>query len=342
MEFVTMSFPRPDSVARRSAHRSLPLLACALVIVGTLALPRSVPAQQAPAPIIQPSDTLMEIRLTDGSVLYGRVIEAAADQIAIRTEAGARLELTRMQIAAIRPTDSRAVNGERWTTDPNATRLFFGPTGRSIGKGTGYFAVYELFMPFLSYGVTDRVSLSGGTPIVPFAVGELFYVAPKVTVVSRPGIDLAAGMLAFFISDEDESLGLVYGVGTFGSRDNAVTVGLGLPFLTGGDDTFADRVVVMVGSESRTSARTKFITESYFVPGESGGLIVGGWRFFGERLSADAGLGVAIGDESVCCLPLVNFVYSFGKPRSVATSSELRHSVSSARPSFRPAPRVVR
>lgn len=64
------------------------------------------------------------------------------------------------------------------------------------------------------------------------------------------------------------------------------------------------------------SQRTKFITESYFVPGESGGLVVGGVRFFGERLSADAGLGFALdGGDASCCLPVVNFVYSFGRPR---------------------------
>jgi hypothetical protein len=141
------------------------------------------------------------------------------------------------------------------------------------------------------------------------------YFAPKVTVMSRPGIDLAGGALAFFVPDEDESLGLLYGVGTFGSRDNALTLGVGLPFITDSDDTFGDRVVVMVGGEARMSPRTKFITESYFVPGISGGLVTGGLRFFGERLSADAGLGVAVGAEVACCMPVVNFVYSFGRPR---------------------------
>ena len=261
------------------------------------------------------SDTVMEIRLTDGSVLFGRVVATDGDRITVATESGVRTEVSRTQIASIRPTRSRLVNGQRWTEDPNATRLFFGPTGRAIGQGTGYFAVYELLMPFLSFGVTDRISISGGTPIVPGAIGELLYFAPKVTVISRPGIDLAAGALAFFVPDEDESLGLFYSVGTFGSRDNALTLGVGLPFFTGGDDTFADRVVLMVGGEARMSQRTKFITESYFIPGESGGLVTGGIRFFGERLSADAGLGFAIGDDTACCLPVVNFVYSFGRPR---------------------------
>jgi hypothetical protein len=170
-------------------------------------------------------------------------------------------------------------------------------------------------MPFLSYGITDRISISGGTPIIPGIMGELLYLAPKVTVMSRPGVDLAAGALAFFVPSEDESLGLLYGVGTLGSRDNALTVGLGLPFITGSGDNFADRMVLMLGGELRMSQRTKFIAESYFLPGEAGGLLAGGLRFFGERLSADAGLGLAVGDGGACCLPVVNFVYSFGPAR---------------------------
>jgi hypothetical protein len=68
----------------------------------------------------------------------------------------------------------------------------------------------------------------------------------------------------------------------------------------------------MVGGESRIGRRTKFLTENYFLPSEGVGALSGGVRFFGERLSADFGLGVAFGDgDTACCLPLVNFVYSF-------------------------------
>ena len=316
---ASSSFP----LARRHGRspiapwRALPLAALLALLLGSAAA-STAHAQGTTTPIAA-SDTLMEIRLTDGSVLFARITLVDGTRITVATESGATTELDRGQIATIRPSVSRLVNGERWTDDPNGTRLFFGPTGRAIERGTGYFAIYELMMPFLSVGVTDRIALSGGTPIVPGAMGEVFYLAPKVTVVSQPEVDIAAGVLAFFAPDEDESIGLLYGVGTFGSRDNALTVGLGLPFVTGPGDNFADRVVLMVGGEARLSQRSKFISESYFVPGESGGLLSGGVRFFGERLSADAGLGFIVGDEVGCCLPIVNFVYSFGKPPQRST-----------------------
>ena len=297
--------------ARLDLARRVLTVIVAIVIAGAPLQARA----QGPTPTVVVSDTVMEIRLNDGSVLYGRITAIDADRVTITTESGGRSEVGRAQIVSVRPTGSRLVNGERWLEDPNITRLFFGPTGRAIGRGTGYFAVYELLMPFLSYGVTDRFSLSGGTPVLPFVMGEIMYFAPKLTLVSQPGMDLAAGVLAFVVPSDEMSLGLVYGVGTFGSPDNAFTVGVGLPFITDEGDNFSDRVVLMLGGESRISQRMKFIAESYFVPGEEGGLVAGGVRFFGERLSADAGLGFAVGEASGCCVPIVNFVYSFGRPR---------------------------
>ena len=286
-------------------------------LVGLLlaGLPSAGHAQAEP-PVVAVSDTVMEIRLDEGSVLFGRIVAIDGDRVTIELTSGARIDVNRPQILSVRRTSSRMVRGERWEEDPNATRLFFGPTGRPLGRGTGYFAVYELIMPFLSYGITDRISVSGGTPVIPGLTGELIYFAPKVTVITRPGFHLSAGALAFAVPSEDESLGLLYGVGTLGSTDHAFTVGAGIPFIVGEEDDVADRAVVMLGGESRMSRRTKLIGESYFVPGESGGLLALGARFFGERLSADAGLGFLFGgDDSSCCVPIVNFVYVFGAQR---------------------------
>ncbi len=312
-------FPAADRARSTTNVRRHPGLALFLGMASLVALfliASATTSHAQPLPVVVAvSDTVVEVRLNDGSVLFGRIVGIDGDRVTIEIESGARLEVNRPQILSIRRTSSRMVRGERWEEDPNATRLFFGPTGRALGQGTGYFAVYELVMPFLSYGITDRISVSGGTPVIPGLTGELLYFAPKVTVITRPGVDFSAGAIAFALPSEDETLGLVYGVGTFGSTDNAVTLGAGIPFIVGEEDEIADRAVVMLGFESRTSRRTKFIGESYFVPGESGGLVALGARFFGERLSADAGLGFFVGDDSGCCVPIVNFVYVFGRQR---------------------------
>jgi hypothetical protein len=261
-------------------------------------------------------DTVYEVRLSDGSVLYGRVTGQSAEELALETPAGATVRLRRSQIVSLAPMRGRIVDGGVWGEDPHATRLFFGPTARAVPRGEGYLGVYELFFPFVTYGVTDRFTISAGTPIAPLIIGEIFYLAPKYEVLRTPRASAALGVLALFATEEalDGSAGLLYGVGTFGQPDRALTVGATVPFIaTGGDGDVGDDPAFMLGGEARLSRRTKFITENYVMPGDDGGALVsGGVRFFGERLSADFGVGAAFGSgDSGCCLPLVNFVYTF-------------------------------
>ena len=143
-----------------------------------------------------------------------------------------------------------------------------------------------------------------------FGQFEPFYVAPKVQLVKTPAAQVSVGMLAFFF--DDESVGITYGVGTFGTPDHAVTLGLGFGF--SGDD-FSGQPVAMIGGETRTSRRIKLVTENYFLPGETGLILSAGFRFIGDRFSRDVGLVGSAGDGSFCFLPIINFSYAFGRVR---------------------------
>lgn len=289
-----------------------PLLLPLLLLAAALTVPAGAAAQVENAAV---ADSLYEVRLSDGSVLYGRVTAETPDELTLVTQSGATVRLRRDQVVAITPLRGRVVNGEVWGDDPHATRLFFGPTARAVPRGEGYLGVYELFFPFVTYGVTDRFTISGGTPVIPEAIGEVFYLAPKYEVLRTPTVSAAVGVLALFATGQEEfgSAGLLYGVGTFGGSDRALTVGATVPFIAAeGESDVGDQPAFMVGGEARISRRTKFITENYFVAGESGALVSAGVRFFGERLSADFGVGMGFADgDNACCLPLVNFVYSF-------------------------------
>ena len=77
----------------------------------------------------------------------------------------------------------------------------------------------------------------------------------------------------------------------------------------------ADRFIGCRGGETRVGRYTKLISENLFVPGEDGVILSAGMRFFGRRLSADAGLAGFAGEDGGCCFPLVNVVYNFGPGR---------------------------
>lgn len=288
------------------------LLAALLLSTSALRAQATPPA----VPAAQP-DSVTELRLVDGTVLRGQILERTETMIVLRTAGGARVEVPRSQVAQERLVALRP-SGEVWERDPNATRLFFTSTARPLAKGEGYISSFMLFFPFVAYGVTDHVTLAGGTPVLPGLLGEVFYVAPKVTLVNRPRASFAVGALGFFVTEEvDEgSLGIVYGSGTFGSADNAVTIGAGWGYAaTSAYSGMSNDPVFMLGGERRVSRRVKLITENWlgFGGDEVGGLVSGGFRFIGERISADLGFGGLLGTENACCIPLVNFVYAFGQ-----------------------------
>lgn len=286
--------------------RTLRLLLAAAALLAC-AHPSRAAAQDA-EPAAAARDTLYEVRLADGSVLYGRVRDEGA-AVTVETQGGATVRLRREQIASMAPLRGRVVRGRVWPADPNATRLFFAPTARSVGAGHGYLGVYEIFFPFLTFGVTDWLTLSGGTPLIPDVIGRVFYVAPKLTVVQTERFSAAAGVL--YGADREEGIGLGYGVGTFGDADRALTVGVGWRF---DGDVGTDRLMAMVGGERRMGRGTKLITENYLVQGSSEAYVSGGIRFFGERLSADLGFAAPFGEDDCrggCFFPVVNFVYSF-------------------------------
>jgi hypothetical protein len=293
-------------------------LALALVLAGLAA-----PAAAQTAAEVAPSDTLREVRLADGSSFYGRVVAVEGERIVFETTAGARIEVMRAQVQSMRPVAGRVVDGVFWRDDPNKTRLLLiSPTGRTLPRGEGYFSSFWIFFPFVAYGVTDQVTLAAGTPLIPEVVGRVLYLAPKVRLLRRPGVELAAGTLALFATEalDEGSVGIFYGVGSFGDSDRALTAGAGWAYAWGGTDPWVSNdALLMLGGEYRIGPRTKLLSEIFFVPGESGALLSGGLRFFGERLSADFGLavlaGFADGDEGVPWLPVLNFVYNFGGRR---------------------------
>ena len=125
------------------------ILFLALMGVGHVA---SAAAQEVVAfPL--PGEAIYEVRLTDGSLIYGRVTDVSGDRVSITTSAGVELDLQRSQIRQLSAAEGRFVDGEFWREDPNGTRLFFTATGRAIPAGEAYLGTYFLFLPFVAVGV---------------------------------------------------------------------------------------------------------------------------------------------------------------------------------------------
>jgi len=249
---------------------------------------------------------IQKLKLTDGTTLYGQV-EALGDTIQFRLVSGAVLELHSMTIDHLSAADGGLQDGQFYRDDPNRTRLFFGPTGRGLKAGQGYFAVYELFLPFLAVAPVDNVMLSGGTSLIftGDGTGHPFWVAPKVRIWGNDKTDVAVGGIAVAGFGTDDFFGVAFGVVTHGTEQAAITVGGGQAWHSDGSES-----LVMIGGEVRLSRHVKLMTENYILPGGDG-LVSFGPRFFGERLSADVGLATPIGGDSAFVFPIVNFVWNW-------------------------------
>lgn len=249
---------------------------------------------------------IVKISLKDGSVLIGKIISEDDNIIVVETKSGIKSEIPKVEVKKREIVTDKLVKGEVWESDPNKTRLFFSPTGRALDQGEGYFAIYELFFPFLAIGVTDNLTLSGGMSLFPGADSQLLYIAPKYTFLNKENMDLSLGLLYMRIPEVSEGAGIVYGVGTFGGSDKALTVGLGYGFA--GDD-FANNPLLTLGGELRVSQHLKLISENWFFLGEDANLLSGGIRFFGEKMAGDFGFMLPL--DADVFIPWLGFAYNF-------------------------------
>lgn len=266
-------------------------------------------AQQPSSIVVAASGQLQELVLRDGTRAIGRVEKVEGNRVTFRTEAGAVLEVDAAQVVSAEIVHGKIVDNTYWPEDSNPTRLFFSPTGRTLKKGQAYFGVYEMFVPFVQYGVTDRLSIGGGTPLFVGGGEHPVWFTPKLQLIAEPTTQVSIGVM-HFLNIDNAALGIAYAAGTKGTTDTAVTVGLGWAYARSGGHS-AGAAVLMLGGEHRVSRRIKLITENYIF--EDLNLISGGIRFMGDRLSADVGFFTALNVGELGAAPMVNFVWTFGK-----------------------------
>ena len=297
--------PACDSGSRSGIGLLRGLLLCALLVVVPAFVPVGAAAQDAQE-IPEPSETVYEIQLSDGSLFFARIAVLEEEQVVLVTTGGARVEIDRLQIRSLRPVRGSVVNDRMWIEDPSNTRLFFAATGRSLSQGEGYVGTYVVVLPFGAIGIHDRVALSAGAPVL-LGEWEPVYFGPKVQFLRHENIQAAVG--AFALVFQEDTYGLGYVVGTIGTSDRAFTAGLGF-FFSGTDVGYAR--TGMLGGEVRISRRIKLMSENYFFIGKESGhaYLSGGFRFIGSRFSTEVG---TVTDVEFCCLPFINFSYSFGR-----------------------------
>ncbi|MFI5230843.1 MAG: hypothetical protein ACHQWU_17380 [Gemmatimonadales bacterium] len=254
------------------------------------------------------------LRTKEGSTFVGCIVEQSADSIRFATSGGT-LTLPRTAVAELKAVNTRDIhNGEYWFPNPNATRLFFAPTGRMLRQGEGYYSNTLLVLNGVSGGITDRVSIGGTATLIPGTTDQVGYLTPKIGVFASDNVNVAVGGLVAYSTISDESdlrrFGFLYSVATVGSPDASATAGIGWGYA---GSSLVKSPAIMLGGAVRMSRRTAFVTENYFASSTraSGAFLGYGIRFFGEKLSVDLALVNSVKEPIFPGVPFVSFSVDF-------------------------------
>ncbi len=261
--------------------------------------------------IIPDENSVQILTLEDGSTILGRITEIKAKEIVFKSDIG-DMTIPRSKIEKIELVSKSSIKkGKYWFENPNSTRLYFAPTGRMLKKNHGYFSDYYLFFPGIAYGITDNISIGGGMSLIPWVDPEdqVFFFTPKFGIKASKNSNFAIGALIIELPEDAPTVGVLYGVGTFGDLNGSLTVGLGYGFA---EDEIAEKPMFMIGGESRLSRRISFVSENWIFPGADEPLVSYGFRFFGEGISVDLALFTLLGENSFFPgSPWVDFVFNF-------------------------------
>lgn len=200
--------------------------------------------------------------LSDGMKFFATIAERHPNHYVFKTQYFGTVTSAFGEIKYLKEVENKLREDAYWIPNPHDSRLFFGPTGRGIPGGEGYFQTIWGYLNSFNYGVTDNFSI--GTTFFLFPGVPLEYsilsLTPKVSLPVSKNVSVAAGVL--YATVFGESFGIVYGAGTFGNKNDHFTAGLGFGFL---NEEMGKTPIYMFGGVKRLSNRVSLMSENYLV-----------------------------------------------------------------------------
>ena len=206
-------------------------------------------------------------------------------------------------------------DGEYWFPNPQSTRYFWSPNGYGLKKGEGYYQNIWVIWNQFAYGINDLVSIGGGIiPTFLFGVPTPVFGTLKFSIpVVHNKFNIAGGAIAgYVIGEENAGLGIVYGLGTFGSPDANVTLGLGYGFAAG---EWTQAPVVNINGMFRVSRRGYIISENYVLTGDGESIVLMtlGGRSILKKIALDYGLVIPVTSDGIpVAFPWLGISIPFG------------------------------
>ena len=250
------------------------------------------------------------VELISGASFIGVLVAQRQQELDFTTSDLGRITIQRESIRRLELL-SATQRRRGWEPIGNGTRLFFAPTARNLRKGEGYVQDIDILLVGINYGISDNVSVGLLAPIPLGGINfNVFALTPKVSFKVNEQLHVGGGVLYAF-ADGDNG-GVAYGLATYGSADNNVTLGLGYGV---SNFSVSSSPVVVLGGMTRLSRRFSLLNESYVGGNYLAGLA--GLRVSAARLSGSLGLLYATdfgGGNRIRFVPaFLEFSYRFGR-----------------------------
>lgn len=230
------------------------------------------------------------IETYDGNNYTGQIISRDSVKVIFKSDKLGEITLKQTDIKKMVSLDATLEKGDHyWYPNPQSTRYFFSPNGYGLKKGEGYYQNIWVMINSFAIGLNDYVSVGGGTiPLFLFAgTPTPVWVTAKVSIpVSKDKINLGAGLLAGgVLGQSGTGFGIFYGIGTLGSRDANISLGIGYGFA---DGTISSSPMINLNGMIRVGPRGYLLTENYLFTNGSGSTLL---MSFGARtIIKEAGL----------------------------------------------------
>ena len=262
--------------------------------------------------------SIVRIETNDGNEFMGEIVSQDSLKIHLKTQNLGEITILKNNITSQQEVDIKQIkDGKLWFANPQSTRYFWAPNGYGLKKGEGYYQnIYVLWNQF-TYGLSDNFSLGGGIiPTFLFAgTPTPVFATVKFSIpIEKDKINIGGGaIIGTVIGEEVGGFGILYGISTFGTPDNNVTLGLGYGFA---DGEFASSPLINLSGLFRVSSRFYFLTENYYIniDGEGGALIGLGGRWIIKKAALDFIFAIpAFPDmDGFFAFPLIGFTIPFG------------------------------
>jgi hypothetical protein len=252
------------------------------------------------------------VKLESGVQLEAEIIAETEEELTLRIEGG---EVS-IKKSVIKTKKLSNYEGGFSYGNTNETRYFFAPSAMQIEKGSGYYQNVYLTFNFLNYGLSDNISIGGGTSLTSLLTGNpVWFLTPKIGKSINDKFHICGGLL--FAGTPVGNASLLYGVATIGDEDLNLSFGFGRGLV---NRSFSDNSVFNVSSNMRLSNSIFLLSENYFSRGLSfdaetsfpGYLGIQGIRWQSRTNAFDFGLlFISAISDYVPALPYVSYTRYF-------------------------------